>query len=301
MKQRFFDKLMTAVCGLMLFLAAALVLLWCFGFVPQEWAQVVPQMSLPIAAHVTVIAVALLLMLLGGYCFTLLFRSGRYKRGFVVQRTDNGQLSISIRAMENLVQKCIDQHHELHIISSRIGNTRSGVVVDLRIGLANGVSIPLAVNALQKQIKQYIQACSGIDVKEVRVQVETANASASDSPFMVHDTLLKVEESDLPPHREEPTPPPPAAPPVQEPVKAHPQPLPVIEEHEERERKPLHQRLFGREPQPITVEGPPAGVQEEAGDIAEEAAEAEAETTQDEQAQEALDISAQEDITHEEP
>ena len=100
-------------------------------------------------------------------------------------------MSISIHAMENLVQKCVDRHEELTAVSNHIENTRDGVVVDLRIGLANGVSIPLVVSTLQKQIKQYITSCSGIDVQEVKVEVETASIKAESSPYSVPDTLLQ--------------------------------------------------------------------------------------------------------------
>lgn len=291
MKQRFFEKLMASLCGLVLFAVSMCVFLWCFGFVPMEWASAIPKMELSVVTHIAVIAASILLMFLGAYCMTLLFRRGNRKRGFVVQKTDNGQLSISIRAMENMVQKCIDQHEEVHILGSHISNTRDGVVVSLQIGLANGVSIPLAVNALQKQIRQYIQSCSGIDVKEVRVQVDSANAKVADSPFMVHDVLPKLEETE-PAIKEQATHEP------MEPPKIVPIAFEQEAQTEPKERKPLHQRLFGRTPEPVVVPIWPepkaepvlAHDEEEATEEAEEATEevAEVETpVQDEEAAEA--------------
>lgn len=271
MKQRFVDRLVASVCGLIVFLSGLLILLWSFGLMPKLVANVLPMVELPALTHALIVGIAVFMMFLGFYAFTLLFKSGKNNKGFVVQKTENGQLSISIRAMENLVQKCIDQHEELHIVSNRINNTRDGVVVSLRIGLANGVSIPLAVNALQKQIKQYIQACSGIDVKEVSVQVDTANARLDNSPFMIHDSLLKTEESTsleekvatetktttevqatVPPERLVPVTPPSASPVLPT--------TPGIEEPDDDtdEKKPLHQRLFGRPAEPAVVMSPPA-------------------------------------------
>lgn len=266
MKQRFIDKLLISLCGLILFAISMLVFLWSFSFVPAAWASAIPKVDLSLPMHVCVGAVSFLLMVLGMYCFLFLFRGNSNKKGFVLQKTDNGQLSISIRAMENLVSKCIDQHEEIKIVSSSIANTRDGVVVNLRIGLANGVSIPLAVNALQKQIKQYIQACSGIEVKEVRVQVDTANAKAAESPYMVHDSFLKAQEPE-PVIMKEPTKPvvavkeEPAQAPAESPAKVPP----VYEEEEEEqgERKPLHQRLFGKEHRPAAVQMPPIPTEEE--------------------------------------
>jgi Uncharacterized protein conserved in bacteria len=280
MKQRFLDKLMISLCGLMLFAVSMLIFLWSFGFTPTAWSAVIPDIKLSLPVHILVAAIAFVLMLLGMYCFLFLFRNNNGKKGFVLQKTDNGQLSISIRAMENLVAKCIDQHEEIKIVSSGISNTRDGVVVNLRIGLANGVSIPLAVNALQKQIKQYIQACSGIEVKEVRVQVETASAKATDSAYMVHDSFLKAEESaptvikEVAASTETKETVPPSAP-AERPAP----PISVEEEEDEsEERKPLHQRLFGKEQHRAQVPLPPAPTEEEA---AAEDIETEAETKEE--------------------
>jgi len=82
-------------------------------------------------------------------------------------------MSISMSALGNMVRKCVDQHQEITIRKTRIHRVRDGVVVDLKVLLASGVNIPLTVNVLQKQVKQYITSCSGIDVHEVRVMVET--------------------------------------------------------------------------------------------------------------------------------
>ena len=130
--------------------------------------------ALPTWARAVSIGLGVLCVFFGGYllAFPRKFRAGRHD--FVVQRTDNGELRISVKAIEGLVQKCIDMHDEIRVNSQRIHNTRDGVVVDLNIALANNISIPLAVAALQKQIKQYLSASSGIDVTEVRVSVDTA-------------------------------------------------------------------------------------------------------------------------------
>jgi len=72
-----------------------------------------------------------------------------------------------------MVKKCVDAHSELTANSTKIYLVRGGVSMDMKITLASGVNIPLTVNALQKQIKQYITSCSGVDVHEVRVKVET--------------------------------------------------------------------------------------------------------------------------------
>lgn len=274
MKIRFWERLLIALGGLCLAAVGLGAGLWSLGLMPSAWLE-----ALAGAAGggytLVILAVSILLMLLGIYSFALLFRRARGRKGFVLQKTENGELSISIKAMENLVQKCVDKHEELHVLSTSIQNSRDGVAVALRIGLANGVSIPLAVNSLQKQIKQYITACSGIEVREVRVQVETAAADVKDSPYAVRETELQLEKApDVPAM--------PQIPVIQESVMetasqpSAPIPIPEAEEHPKR---PLHQRLFGHQEQPAIVPMPPIPAAEEAVKIKE------SETAQNEAAQ----------------
>lgn len=239
MKIRILDRILVFLAGVLLIAAGAAVVAGIFWDIP------VADFFESLQGKSTVaIAAACVLALLGVYCMGMMFRRYKGKRGFVVQRTEGGELSISIKAIENLVQKCIDKHEELHVLSTGLENSRDGLVIKLRIGLASGVSIPLVVSALQKQIKQYITACSGIDVLEVKVQVETASASLKASPYAVPDMLATPVTEKL-------------ASATQEPAAVNSAVSLVPPDTEPVEKRPLHQRIFGREEQAMDVPVPP--------------------------------------------
>ncbi len=239
MKIRILDRILVFLAGVLLIAAGAAVVAGIFWDIPVAdfFASLQGKSTVAIAA-------ACVLALLGVYCMGMMFRRYKGKRGFVVQRTEGGELSISIKAIENLVQKCIDKHEELHVLSTGLENSRDGLVIKLRIGLASGVSIPLVVSALQKQIKQYITACSGIDVLEVKVQVETASASLKASPYAVPDMLATPVTEKL-------------ASATQEPAAVNSAVSLVPPDTEPVEKRPLHQRIFGREEQAMDVPVPP--------------------------------------------
>ena len=175
-------------------------------------------------------------------CITLMGFVRKYnnsRHAFVIQQTDNGQLRIAVKAIENLVKKCIGMHEEIHANRLTIHHSRHDITVDLSISLADNISIPLAVASLQKQIKQYLVASSGVNVREVRVSVESTQeeavaTAAPDSPYLV------------PSHE--------------------------AQEGEENQKMPVHRRLFGKADQAVTVPEPPAP-QEEQPQIPEEPAE----------------------------
>lgn len=206
MKIRFWDRLI-------LFLGAVITIA-AGAFLLALGVQVlgVDLNMLPLPVRIACIAGGAVLILFGAYLLALPHKLNSHKHDFIVQQTENGELRIAVKAVENLVQKCIDMHEEINLVAMRVRNGREGVTIDLKISLANNISIPLAVASLQKQIKQYLVASSGIDVREVRVTVETAQAAAGNSPYLVP---AESEE------RQQPEP-------------------------REKQKVPMHQRIFGR-------------------------------------------------------
>ena len=189
MKIRVLDRLLVALAGLVLLALCAGIVAQVFCNVPvtelmSAWVSGAETTALIIYA-----AVALALLLVGLYCFFMLFRHKKGKRGFVTQQAEGGELSISLKAMEALTHQCVDSHPEMKLNAMRIEPEKDGVTVKVHITLASGVSIPLAVGALQKQIRTYLTSCSGVDVKEVCVQVDTSADQAKDSPYAVQGVI----------------------------------------------------------------------------------------------------------------
>ena len=204
----FFGAAVTALSGGMLFV---------FGLQLQGLIS-----EMAVWTRVVCILAGLLLIAFGVYLFLFPRRISASRKDFVVQKTDTGELRIAVKAIENLVQKCIDLHEEIQVRSMQILNSREGVVVDLFVSLANNISIPMSVASLQKQIKQYLGASTGIEGKEVRVSVE----STEDEPQIEQAAEKEEQEEEAALQRAE-------------------------------EKLPLHQRLFGRQNQPAIMPEPP--------------------------------------------
>ena len=239
MKLRVIDRLIAALAGIILVCLAVVPLadtLFDVGIL-DRLAKIAAFKS---ASHILFMVGGGAVVLLTGILSLRVALRRSKRKGFVVQTTDVGELSISIRAIEDLVNKCVAKHEELHVSSTTLDNSRDGLTIGLRVGLATGVNIPLAVNALQKQSKQYVTACSGVDVQEVKVQVEATSAKAKPSIYAVSEML------------ENPAPLPREAEQVPE-VAAEPAPAEV----KEPEEKCLHQRLFSEEEQPANMPMPP--------------------------------------------
>ena len=267
MRLRVIDRILIALSGLILLALAAWVALDVTGIVTpvsevmSRWPQDNSQWRL--AAY----GICALVALLGIYGISVLFRRGKGKRGFIAQKSENGEIAISVKTIESLVTKCAQKHEEITVHSVAVEEMRNGLLIKLRASLPGGMNIPLAVGTLQKQIKQYVTACSGVDVGEVRVKVDGTDKAAEGSPYAVPD-----EASALPVEQPEPSAPPAEA--------AAPVVLPdVPPENPAEERESLtHQRLFAPEeelamvPEPPVEEAPASPSEEESAAEAEEAA-----------------------------
>lgn len=124
-------------------------------------------------------------------------RRYRYNRkDFIIRHTENGDMQISIKAMEGLVEKCVNLHDEIKMTGMRVNNRREGVSVDMRVSLASNISIPLAVESLQKQVKQYLLASTGVEIRQVRVVVSNTQGEVQETPYQVDSRTEEPEEAE---------------------------------------------------------------------------------------------------------
>ena len=327
MKKNILVRILAALGGLTLWMLGLCALAETFFGVPvtARLGQL-----LGAGSPVPVLLALLLIILLcvcGTCCLMMLSTRRAAKRaGFVMQKGENGMIGVSIKSIEGLVQTCVKQHDVVASADISVVERRDGIVILLNIQEAAGVNIPLAVGALQKQIKQYVNTCTGVDVHEVRVMVENTESEAPASPYAVKEPVQPTaaaaaeihqepaaepaaeapaaeipseEAAEAAPVAEAPATEEPAAAEeasaVQEPVAAPAVAMPVMpvmpEIIEEEDDRPLHQRLFGAEEQPVFVPAPPELVIEpQAEEVAEEPEAAE--EFAEEQAEEEIDANA---------
>ena len=148
-----------------------------------------------VAAAVVLALLAILLI-----AITLPARRKR-SSSFAIQHNENGTVRISLKALETLVHKCLDQHAELKVVTSSLFSDEESIRVDIHITLQSDISMPLAISALQKQVKKYLEACSGVTVQEVRVFVDGTTPATGDmvnSPYAIPASLLGMDTEALP-------------------------------------------------------------------------------------------------------
>ena len=183
MKIRILDRILVALAGLLMLAAGAALAAQLFF--RQDVAGWINGLLSDEKLRVFLIIGGAVLCLLGVYCLLMLFRHRGKNGKFITQKTESGELSISLKALETMVLKCLEPHKEITPQGVQLENQKGGLLIRIRGTVAGGVSIPLTVDTLQQQIKQYVTACSGVEVKEIRVQIESSGEDAKDAPFAI--------------------------------------------------------------------------------------------------------------------
>ena len=330
MRIRILDRILVAVAGL-------LMLAICAGLVAQVFfhVDIVGKVARVLTsdgtwAKIAIVAACVLLLLLGAYCVLILFRHRGRRDKFITQKTESGDLAISLKAMETMVLRCLEPRKEIETQSIRLENQRDGLDILIRGTVASGISIPLTVDTLQKQIRQYVTACSGVEVKNIRVQIESSGEEAKNAPFAIDapaaTPLLqgaeKAEKQAEPAAEPEKAEKQAESADAEAPEKAEevreteePAPQPMVsaaesaiaaaenlrkeyeQEIEEEDDRPIHQRLFSAPAEPCIMPLPPE-------DLGIEKAADEKETDEkagDEPAEATEDAEPEADETEEEP
>lgn len=177
---------------------------------------------LSLKSRIALVVIAILLALFALLLIAVTLPAAKKRSSsFAIQQNENGMVRISLKALETLVHKCLDQHAELKVVTSSLYSDEESIRVDVHVTLQSDISMPLAISALQKQIKRYLEACSGVVVQEVRVFVDGATPSSEEtakSPYAIPAALLGLDQEALPV--------------ASEPESAQTEPEPVSEEGE---------------------------------------------------------------------
>ena len=115
------------------------------------------------------------LVLLGVYSlFSFIKSTGQtWKDNQVfIREGELGQVSVSLNALENVVEKAARQVEGIRDIRPYIKRTPEGIAVYLKAVVAPAISVPKMSEDLQERVQERIRGFSGITAVEIRISVE---------------------------------------------------------------------------------------------------------------------------------
>jgi uncharacterized alkaline shock family protein YloU len=129
----------------------------------------------------TIITVAVVLLLLSIRFLYISVKKGRGQAPSIDQRTDHGDIRISIETVENLALKAASRSRGVKDLKARVSVNDSGLEIIIRTIVDGESSIPDLTEEVQRSVKEHVQEITGIPVAFVSVFI--ANIISSTPTF----------------------------------------------------------------------------------------------------------------------
>nr|WP_249435606.1 alkaline shock response membrane anchor protein AmaP [Paenibacillus sp. Marseille-Q4541] len=160
------DRLLLFIYSLSVGIISVLIILLLSGLAPGNILGQNEQMT-----TIIIYSVAAVLFLLSIRFFYISVRRDQASLPSVDQRTEYGDVQISMETIENLCLKASSRFRGIRDVKSRIQVTEAGLEITIRAIVDGESSIPQLTTELQKAIHDYVQEITGIPVSHVSVYI----------------------------------------------------------------------------------------------------------------------------------
>jgi uncharacterized alkaline shock family protein YloU len=164
------------------FVGVALVFLLvaAFGLVPIETAgDFLYDLYYTESVAYPIIALAVFTLLVTCRFFYVAIRRGRSQVPSIDQRTDFGDIRISLETVENLSLKAAGRVRGVKDLKARVSVTDAGLEIMIRALVDGENSIPDLSEEVQRSVKGHLEDVTGIPVAQVSVFVANVTQSTS--------------------------------------------------------------------------------------------------------------------------
>ncbi|SEB69216.1 alkaline shock response membrane anchor protein AmaP [Paenibacillus sp. GP183] len=179
---RIVDKLLLFLYSLVVFIVSWIVLSAAWNWIPMSIAkQAVDNIYTDKGPAYTTIALTLIILLISLRFLYISIRRGRTQAPSIDQRSEFGDIRISIETVENLALKAAGRTRGVKDLRARVKINSTGLEITLRTIVDGDHSIPELTEEMQNGVKRYIEDITGIPVASVTVFV--ANIVQSSPTF----------------------------------------------------------------------------------------------------------------------
>lgn len=166
------DRLLLFVFSLIIGILSVMALSIGAGWVDEELAgNWLDALYSELPLQITVISVAVILFLISFRLFYISVKRGNASSPSIDQRTDFGDIRISMETVENLALKAAGKQKGVRELKARIRILESGLEITLRAVVDGESSIPALTEEIQRSVKEHVEDITGIPVASVTVFV----------------------------------------------------------------------------------------------------------------------------------
>lgn len=172
------DKLLLMLFSLAISIACVILILYAFGLTGNIFAWFAwEELGHSVENTTTLIIIAFIVLLIALRMLYISMRPGKASLPSIDQRTNFGDIRISLETVENLTLKAAAKHKGVKDIKARVNVIDAGIELTIRAIVDGDVSIPDLSEEVQKHVKEHVEDITGIPVASVSVYI--ANISSA--------------------------------------------------------------------------------------------------------------------------
>jgi len=165
---RVVDKLLLFLYSIITAIVAVLMTCIGFGWINKPLADdSLATLYSNESLYITLAIIGIVLFLISIRFFVVSLSRNSMSAQSVDQRTEFGEIRISIETMENLALKAALRQRSVKDLRARVHASDTGLDIVLRAVVDGEVSIPVLTEEVQKNVKEYVEEITGIPVTNV--------------------------------------------------------------------------------------------------------------------------------------
>lgn len=176
------DKLLLFLYSLVIAVVSVFVFLAIVGAIPNHYVGSFIRDVLYVKGswpQVAVLVLTLVVFLISLRLFAVSVSRGSAYAPSIDQRTDFGDIRISLETVENLALKAASRQRGVKDMRARIRIEEAGLDIAIRTVVDGETSIPVLTEDVQRTVKEHVEDITGIPVANVSVFVANVIQSAA--------------------------------------------------------------------------------------------------------------------------
>jgi uncharacterized alkaline shock family protein YloU len=166
------DKLLLFLYSITALILTGVGLVIAFGWVGRPVVEAfIDDMYTSNTVNYAFIAVCAVLFLLSVRFLFVSLRRSRERSGSIDQRTEYGDIRISLETVENLSLKAASRVRGVKDLRAKVRVDESGLDIQIRSVIDGESSIPHLTEEIQRGVKEHVEEITGIPVASVTVYV----------------------------------------------------------------------------------------------------------------------------------
>ncbi|MFD2116059.1 alkaline shock response membrane anchor protein AmaP [Paenibacillus yanchengensis] len=164
------DKMLLFLYSIVIMIISAVVIAATLGWIPFTYSErFIEMLQLNRTVAITAICIAVVLLLMSLRFFIVSVARTSVTSTSIDQRTDFGDIRISMETIESLALKAASRQRGIKDLRARIKVTDAGLDIVLRTVIDGETAIPQLTEDVQVAVKSHIEEITGMPVAAVAV------------------------------------------------------------------------------------------------------------------------------------